>query len=51
MEPIRAEDLIDSGTPNDQFIHYSFKFSIPVDYNSYNRSYYDTAAGGAPVGL
>lgn len=50
MVPLKPQDLVDSDQPNDQFVHYSFKFSMPVDYNSYNRSYFDTTIGGGGNG-
>ena len=48
--PLKPQDLVDNNNPSTQWLHYSFKFSMPVDYNSYNRSYYDTSPGGGGGG-
>ena len=43
MTPLKPQDLIDGSAPNPQWIHYSFKFSMPALLNSYDRPYWINA--------
>lgn len=40
MAPLKPQDLVDGDQPNDQWVHYSFKFSIPTNFHAYDRPYW-----------